>query len=197
MRGRTTLPLIGTILALVLVLISRPLVLHIIGAVPLVLFLPGYALCLSMFGPDLPAGQTSLVSLAVSVALSGIGSLVLVSLHTFARVEIISLDAAVGIGAGSVAAWRFRNLPPPRRAQSNAKTKVLIGLSGIIAMTILVLALSLDTTGAKTAQSQNSVALTVVSAGTHLTIGVIAPGNASFSGTLQLKRSWNGVRHGH
>ena len=189
MRNRTALPLLGTVLALILVLVSRPTLLHFIGAVPLILFLPGYALSLSMFGPDMPAGQTSLLSLALSIAITGIGSLVLVLAHVFARVEIISVDGAIGIGAGSIAAWRLRKMPPRRRAQTNVRTKVLIGVSGIVSIAILVFAFALDSTSAKTAQEQSSVALSAVSAGMQLKIGVIAPGNASFSGTLQLKRS--------
>ncbi len=189
MRVQAPLPLSANLLALGLVLVTGPAFLHVIGAVALLLFLPGYALSFLLLGPHRPAGTTALFALAVSISLTGLGSLALVPAHVTSKLGIIAVDGTVGIGAGIAVAWRFRNESLPERLAGQFWARTVVVAGGAIGVVILVVAFALDTTSVTKVEKQTSVALSAVTAGNALKIGVLAPGNASFSGTLELKRS--------
>jgi hypothetical protein len=189
MRNRASWPLIFNGVGLLLVLIPGASFLRVIGAVSLLLVLPGYAVSVALFGPDRPMGAAAVVALAVSVSVTGIGGFALALAGVFNRPEIIAVDAAVGLGAGSVAAWRFRGARLQRRSVNHLWKKALVVTGGGIGIAILVVAFALDVTSARQAQKQTSVALSAVSAGKTLKIEVQAPDNVPFSGTVELTRA--------
>jgi hypothetical protein len=182
-------PLGASAVALALVLVPGPLFLRAIGGVPLLLFLPGFALAAALIGFDGPAGETALVSVALSVAVTGLGGLVLALAHDFGRSGIIAIDATVALGAGSIASLRVRRRPHPPGSRTGIPTKILVVAGTALSIVIVVAAFRLDVPSARSAQRQTTVALSAVQAGHSLHIEVTAPGTASFSGTLELQGS--------
>jgi len=189
MRRRASWPLIANGVALVFVLIPGSPFLRVIGAVSLLLALPGYAVSVLLFGPDRPVGAAAVVALAVSVALTGLGGIALALAGVFDRPEIIAVDGALGLGAGSMAAWRFRNAHPTRQSVNRVWTRALVVTGGGVGIVIVVVALALDATSASQAQKRTSVAVSAVTAGKSLKIEVAAPEDVSFSGTVELTRA--------
>jgi hypothetical protein len=187
--NRASLPLVATILALGLSLSSGPEVLRAIGGISLLLFVPGFAISFALFGPDRSVADTVLVSLAASVAVTGLGGLVLALAHTFTRPEIIAVNGTLSLATASIAAWRFRHDSPPSRPSGRAGTRILVVYGSVLGVAILVAAFSLDATSETHALKETSVALSAARHGATLGIEVVAPGNASFSGTLELKKA--------
>lgn len=189
MKARATWPLIVNSIGLLFVVVPGSPFLRVIGAVSLVLALPGYAFSVALFGPDRPMGATAVVALGVSVALTGISGFALALAGVFDRPEIIAVDAAMGLGAGIVAAWRFRHAELPRRSVTHLWKKTLVVTGGVVGIVIVVVAFALDVTSARQAQRQTSVALSAVTAGKTLKIEVAAPDDVPFSGTVELTRA--------
>jgi len=187
MRRRAFWPLIAIVLALAFVLIPGAPILHAVGAVPLLLLLPGYAVSFLLFGPERPAGATAVVALAVSVAVTGLGGFGLALGGVLDRTWIIAVDAGVGTGAAAFAAWRYRSDLRPRRSPGHVWTRLLVVSGSALGVAIIGVAFALDVTSARQAQNQASVALSVITAGDALQIQVAAPDDGSFSGTLELK----------
>jgi Protein of unknown function (DUF1616) len=187
--NRAALPLVSAILALGLAVNSGPEFLRVVGGLSLLLFVPGFAISVALFGPERSAGDTVLVSLAASIAVTGIGGLVLGLAHAFNRPEIIAVDATVSLASAIVAAWRFRRDSRPDRPSGRIGTRITVVTGTVLGIAILVAAFAIDATSATHELRETSVALSAARHGGTLGIEVIAPGNASFSGTVELKRA--------
>jgi hypothetical protein len=187
--NRTSLPLVSAILALGFALSSGPEFLRAIGGISLLLFVPGFAISVALFGQERSAADTVLVSLAASIAVTGIGGLVLGLAHAFNRPEIIAVDATVSLGSASIAAWRFRRDSGSARPSGRIGTRIVVVTGTVLGVAILVAGFAIDTTSATHELRETSVALSAARHGETLGIEVVAPGNASFSGTVELKRA--------
>jgi hypothetical protein len=187
--NRASLPLVSAILALGFALNSGPEFLRAIGGISLLLFVPGFAISVALFGPERSAGDTVLVSLAASIAVTGLGGLVLGLAHAFNRPEIIAVDATVSLACAFVATWRFRHHAGPDRPSGRIATKITVLTGTALGIAILVAGFAIDTTSATHELRETSVALSAARHGGTLGIEVVAPGDASFSGTVELKRA--------
>ncbi len=122
-------------------------ILHVLFGVPLVLWLPGYALAAALFGDgSVQRVERVLISLGLSIAVAILSGFILnwtplgLNAATWAFVLV-----GVTLGASALAWWRRSSVPQPQARPSaslqlSARDGVLFALAGVIALLALTVA---------------------------------------------------------
>jgi hypothetical protein len=188
MTLRRYLPVLVGAVAVALVIAPAPQAIRVVAGVAFVLLIPGYALGRALVGAKGPAGETAVLSIALSLSAAGLAGLLLALFHDFGRAQIIAVLALIAVGAAAVAISRDR-LGTDRQQVNRVSVRALAVATAATAAVVLILIVAFGRDGASAVAQQrySSVALAAVRGNDSLKVEVIAGGTAPFSGTVSVQ----------
>lgn len=173
--------------AVTLVIAPAPHAIRVVAGV-VFLLIPGYALGRALVGANGPAGESAVLSIALSLSAAGLAGLLLALFHDFGRVQIIAVLALITVGAAAVAISRHRLGTDLRQVNRVSVRNLAVGTAATAAVVlILIVAFGRDTSSAIAQQRHSSVALAAVRGNDALRVEIIAGGTAPFSGTVSVQ----------
>ena len=181
-------PVLVAITVVALLIAPCPKIVEVVAGVSLVLLIPGYALGRAILSSEGPVGESTTLSICVSLAVAGIIALSLALFHVFGRMELIASLTLVSAGAGVAAHIRGRLMLDSSATRPFPVRAVALG-AVVVALASLILTLAFERDSASSAAqlSNSSVALAAVRENASLQIQVLPSNAFRFSGMVLLK----------